>query len=702
MSIGNTLRAAFGLKPPRVKVPGEQYQSIDDRWIPLQNGTWQIGQAVWPTWDPAIAAKDGYAKLALIYRCVNVIAHALGTAPIRVLDEADDNEAIDDHPMRQLMKRPNPQMGEAAFWSHVGTRMAASGFCVVEKERDRAGSVIALWPLQSSWLKARKRSDGSYDWEYKIPRAPQTFTLQSEDVIPFTWADSPTGSPYGLGPMEACFREIGLSNTMTDFLKAFMDHGAMPVHAAIPDTMPGQTLSQKRIDQLTQSFVARHGGLDKAAELVILQGIKDIKRLGFDFNELAYTDLRDLSELAIVQAFGIPATIAQVRVGLEHSDSRANAESDEGKFYRQTIIPLWARLDDRLTLGLLPDFDDSGTLNLEFDTSKIQAMQEDRNAKAVWTGAAVTGGYLSVHAWHREMGLPIPEGDDYYLRGFATMAIPATDPLGTSVDTGLPTLGAGRTPLALRATTYSAGPLQRYAAANTGRSLITRVAKQRQGSIKQFFREQGKRIVPKVTEGLSGVGPQETYELAIDWVSENTKLKAVVQQLHELAGRTAFTAIEKQFGIDPGIAFDVANPNVKRMIDQLGSRIVDITNGTKEDVSRLVAKGLDEGKRASEIAETISNLFDETYANRAVTIARTEAMQAYGKANALGFRESGVVDRIQMFDNPDHDEDYGASDGLTCAERDGLIDDLDSAEDHLDAEHPNGSLTITPVLTGED
>lgn len=61
-----------------------------------------------------------------------------------------------------------------------------------------------------------------------------------------------------------------------------------------------------------------------------------------------------------------------------------------------------------------------------------------------------------------------------------------------------------------------------------------------------------------------------------------------------------------------------------------------------------------------------------------------------------------VVDRIQCFDNPDRDEDYSAEDGLSCADRDGLIDELDSAELHLDSEHPNGSLAISGVLIGED
>lgn len=50
---------------------------------------------------------------------------------------------------------------------------------------------------------------------------------------------------------------------------------------------------------------------------------------------------------------------------------------------------------------------------------------------------------------------------------------------------------------------------------------------------------------------------------------------------------------------------------------------------------------------------------------------------------------------------PAHDSDPSPIDGLTCAERHGLIVPIDRAGVHLEAEHPNGSLTILPVLAAD-
>ena len=52
-----------------------------------------------------------------------------------------------------------------------------------------------------------------------------------------------------------------------------------------------------------------------------------------------------------------------------------------------------------------------------------------------------------------------------------------------------------------------------------------------------------------------------------------------------------------------------------------------------------------------------------------------------------------------MVDNPDHPEDYGASDGLTCADRDGMVVNIGQMDTHVDAEHPNGSLAFIPILS---
>jgi HK97 family phage portal protein len=390
----------------------------------------ELGTARWPDFDVAHYDADAYRKLALVFRCLSLIAHAAGTAKVRVYDEANAEAAIPDHPMRRLIRQPNPQMGEARFWGTVALRAGIAGFCVVEKERDGFGDVVALNPLRSSCLKAIPMGRGVYDWEYRIPgQAAQT--LPAEDVVPFTWADAPDGSPYGLPPLATCVRDLAIADKLTEFLGNLLDRGGVPMWMLIPDP-DAVAMDQETLDDWTEAFLRRRGGFDRRGVPWFAEGIKDAKQLSYDPAELAMQAVRDLSENAICMAFGVPALKAGIRLGLEHVTENATASIMEGAFYRDTIVPLWSRFDDALTTGLLPDFEPPGSsISLEFDDSDVDALQEDRNAKATaFVIPGFNGGLLSNHMALRELGLPVPDGlPEWFQRPVSVDVVPAGDPL---------------------------------------------------------------------------------------------------------------------------------------------------------------------------------------------------------------------------------------------------------------------------------
>lgn len=418
----------------------------------------------WPDKDPNVYDHDSYRKISIIFRCVNLISSAAATAPIRVYDESKKEDSLPEHPMRMLMRQPNSYMGGTLFWSNVAMRMAITGFCVVEKERNAFGDVVALHPLRSTWLKAVPRSGYRYDWEYHIPGLKTPTLLKSEDVIPFRWADTPDGNPYGIGPISVAIKDSHLIDKLTTFVGIILERGGVPMWAIVPDLPPGKKLSQAEIDATIESFVQRHGGIEKAAIPIIAKGIKQIERIGLDMNELAYLDLRDVSELSIIQAFGVPARKSLIHAGLEHVTQNATAIVEDGEFYRDTIVPFWARCDDALTTNLMPDFEPVGSsISLEFDTSDIWALQVFREDRAKWLVDGFRAGGFSQHLIHRELGLPVPKTPDFYIRNKNWGAIPDTDPINQIVD------GAATAELARNIDNALGGQLDSLPALTNGR-----------------------------------------------------------------------------------------------------------------------------------------------------------------------------------------------------------------------------------------
>jgi HK97 family phage portal protein len=365
---------------------------------------YQIGKPQYPTRSAAVYDEQAYRKIALVFRCINVIANAIGSAPIRVYDRGKDQQLseIPDHPMRQLLERPNPNMGETVFIATISTTMAATGFCVIEKERAGAGRPVGLWPLRSDWLSPIPRSDGKADWHYKIPgRSP--VTMPAEDVIVLTYASRPDYGLTGIGALEVALAQWSLLGTMDDFLKAFFDGGGQFSYGLL--LADGATLKQDEADLLKKQWTSRfsswrHGYIEPP----ILQTVKGIQRLGATFAEMEYVTMRDISEIAILQAFGVPGSLVGQRFAQERNTFTNYGEA-RTSFYQDTIIPLWARLDDAFTRQLLPEFDVRPTVSLQFDTSDVDALQEDQTALWTRAQAAMTAGGITRNEFRREIGL---------------------------------------------------------------------------------------------------------------------------------------------------------------------------------------------------------------------------------------------------------------------------------------------------------
>lgn len=672
--------------------------------------TSQLGKPTWPKRDVTTYERDGYEKLALGFSLVGLIADTCSAIPLRVYEARADGTtpSLPTHPLVALMRRPNPEMWQGEFvWQVIATALVA-GFCVVEKVRSAAGRVVELWPLDSSRLRAVPRNQAAPDWVLRI--GSTEVDLRAEDVLVYRWRNRIARSPFGISPFEVLFRQIGLENAMTDFLKAFFDNGALSQQLIVVDTLPGQTLAQEQKDLLEEQFMRRHAGVRNAWRPVFTGGIKDVKDIGFDFQQLAWQSLRDLDELAVCQAFGVSPRKAKTRVGLEHTTQNATARVEDAEFYRESIIPALSRIDGVLTLGLLEEFEPPGSrVSLEFDYSDVEALQEDRNARATSLNPVFLGGGIPASVYFTEIGLPAPN-HDYFMSPFTTERVPvarALEPAPPPAATPPPQLGGVRV-LALGAGGPSERLAQRKAIGAANRRLIRAIADAREPSLRTFFRDQGARLVAAVKApigvaalaGQNGHAP-ETLALAdFDWQQEETALRAVLTRLYQLAGETAFAAAADSLGV--GISFDLGNPHVRSVMDRLGTRIVGINDETRRAVAETITAGEAAGKGIDAIAEDLTNLFAGFSESRAQTIARTESQVSLNLAGGVAWRQSGLVDRAQLFDNPDHTDDYGADDGLSCAQRNGLIVPLDDLELHVFSEHPNGSLVAAPVLIGDE
>ena len=726
MGVLDTLAGFFAAEPRAQRAMLEQRATAGSAIIPWQAGKAQYLPRTVDTYDA-----EAYRKVALIFRAVQYVADAAATAPVKAYQLIDgEPDELPDHPIRHLFTRPNTAMGEARFMSFVTMVMSVSGFCLIEKERDNFGNVIGLWPLRSDWARPIPRQQRAPDWEYRIPGEQSPRILKAENVIPITYADTPTNDYTGIGPLEILLRETSVTNSLTDFLKVFMDRGALPLYAIIPqDEGPGaaQWKKQETKDAFMAAWRQRYGGMRNAAEPLPLVGIKDVKRIGMDFNELAYKDLNDLQDARIASAFGIPPILLGAQVGLDKA-TYSNYEQARRSFYEDTMTPLWARLDDAFSRHLLNDRDFRSDIQLQFDTSLVPALQDDTDAAVENAVKLYTASIVSRHQAQRIAGVDA-HGPDVFLQSFgqievpadATQATPLPKPTATvtplddgaedderslkrlsaSIDALMTVLDSpepfitreGRTYVNERALT----PEQRATAdriSAKNKQQIIRLAGLAEPVIARFFRQQRDRIVEIAVRGGDHIIETRAIE-QIDWFYEDEELRKALEAWWHNVSEVAFADIGAVLGAD--LTWSVSNPYLQDLFNMLGYRVRDINETTRQAIETIVRESLIDGTTIPDLADQLRDVVEEAYRGRAENIARTESQLAYNSASQRAYQASGQVTRVRMHDGVDCESKAG-SDGLTCPQRNGLVVNVADMGRHIEAEHPRGTLAFSPIL----
>jgi phage portal protein BeeE len=79
------------------------------RLIALEGG----GRARWTPRDYAALTREGYARNAIVYRAVRLIAESIGSVSFVLYERAAELNA---HPLLDLIARPNPRPTAPRFW----------------------------------------------------------------------------------------------------------------------------------------------------------------------------------------------------------------------------------------------------------------------------------------------------------------------------------------------------------------------------------------------------------------------------------------------------------------------------------------------------------------------------------------------------------------------------------------------------------
>jgi len=391
-----------------------RFRRLEKKEAPLvmyQSGN----QVLEKNYDYRKIAKEGYQENAIVFRCVNEIAHGASAVELCVYQ---GDMKLDSHPLISLLKRPNPQFAGNEYFQALYSFLLLSGnsYAVYSLVNSQPRELHLLRPDRMKIIPGKTQIPSAF--EYVIDgRVVNRYDVDSEtgmsDVKHFKmW--NPLDDYYGLSPIQAASFDIDQHNMAAKHNLSLLMNGARPSGAVIfkPKDESGMSLqlSDSQRQQLMSDLNMRFSGSQNAGRPMLLEGDFDWKEMGLSPKDMDFLELKNMSARDIALCFGVPSQL----VGVPDSQTYNNVSEARLALYEDTIIPLIRRVESDMNEWLAPRFGDD--ISIRYDIDSIPAMAERRKKTYENVVTAVREGIISRNEARERLGYePINGGDDVYI-----------------------------------------------------------------------------------------------------------------------------------------------------------------------------------------------------------------------------------------------------------------------------------------------
>jgi HK97 family phage portal protein len=366
----------------------------------------------------AAMANEGYVLNADVYACVKEITTAAKGIKWKLYQGSGPNrKPLEDHPLLDLMRRPNEKMGWGAYFEQYIGFLQIAGNSYVVRNGPTNAPPTELFPLRPDRMKIDKGTInepiGSYIYNaggVETKLMPDRFG----QTVLHTKFFHPTDDWYGLSPLQAACRNVDQSNEIQKWNVALMQNAGRPSGALVTD----RELSAEQFGRLEGSLHEKFIGTQNAGLPMVLEGGVTWEKMSLTPAELDWLGGDNRTTRKICSAFGCPPELVGIHEGGGLNDS--NYIQARKQFYLETILPLMDFVADDYNNWLTPLFGDD--LTLDYDRDDIEAIQEDRDIIYTRNNNAVKSSWLTINEARLKAGYPaIPGGDVFLLPSMVQM-----------------------------------------------------------------------------------------------------------------------------------------------------------------------------------------------------------------------------------------------------------------------------------------
>ena len=331
----------------------------------------------WTRKDYAKLTEAGFMNCITVYACVSLIARSVARLPwilyrkpMQSSGPKSKLEKIEDHQLIELLHKPNPKEGQAAFIENVMSYYLISGNSYIERSGPKVGPPKELYCLRPDRMTVIRGDKANLvgGYVYKIGPKPVPF---NEKQILHLKTFHPLDDWYGLSPLEVAAKAIDISNMSMTWNAKLLENEMRPPGAMSTE----QALDDEQYERLKKEIKTKLQGYENAAEPLLLEAGLKWENFAITPKDADWLNSDKMNDRRIGRVYNVAPEL----YGDSENKTYSNYQEARRALYLETILIHGGMFRDELNNWLTPAWENE-RLYLDIDRDQIEAIREELNA----------------------------------------------------------------------------------------------------------------------------------------------------------------------------------------------------------------------------------------------------------------------------------------------------------------------------------
>jgi len=335
--------------------------------------------------------------------CVDFLARNIAQLGLHVFRRISDNdrERLTEHGLALILKQPMPPQFKMTTFRLIEAMMGDLGIYFnaywLKIRREGQLSLLRIPPVYVT------PTGGLVPTEYEVSISGVLLKIKPADGVHFR-GYNPENAISGLSPLETLRRVLAEEQAAGNYREYFWRNSARQ-GGLVKRPAGAPEWSDQARERFKAEFEALYSGDANSGKTAVLEEGMEWQSNMFNAQESEYLGGRKLTREECARAYHIPPPLVGI---LDHA-TFSNIQEQHKNLYQDTLGPWLASIEQDIELQLLPEFEDTEGVYVEFNIA--EKLQGDFEQQTRALQSAVGRPWMTANEARARMNLPMLRGD---------------------------------------------------------------------------------------------------------------------------------------------------------------------------------------------------------------------------------------------------------------------------------------------------